>query len=311
MSFQEFEKITSPTGASLACRSIQAEGSPLAVVQINHGLAEHSLRYQRFAAFLSGQGFHVYAHDHRGHGFTTAPNAMRGLFAHADGVNAVISDTAAIHDLILRRHPGLPVIAFGHSMGGLIALNYTLRHSRTLAGAAIWNANFSPGLAGRAAQLILRVERMLLGSDVPSRLLPKLTFQDWAKKIENRRTDCDWLTHDPAEAEAYAHDPLCGWSPTVSMWRDVFAMTFKGASNGSLSDIRRDLPFHLVGGDEDPATNNGRAVLDLAQRLRTMKFVAVTDEIYAETRHEGLNDLNRQRIMEDFSQWAKRVAQSA
>ena len=51
------------------------------VVQINHGLAEHAARYARFADFLAARGFHVYAHDHRGHGATKAPDAPLGRFA--------------------------------------------------------------------------------------------------------------------------------------------------------------------------------------------------------------------------------------
>ncbi|MGH6759982.1 MAG: alpha/beta fold hydrolase [Phyllobacterium sp.] len=308
MSFQEYEKISSPSGATLACRSIAAGKSPLAVIQINHGLAEHSLRYARFSEFLADRGFAVYAHDHRGHGYTTAPDAMRGSFARTNGVQAVIADTAAVHGLILRRHPGSPVIVFGHSMGGLIALNYVLKHSRAIAGAAIWNANFSAGLAGRAAQALLIYERMRLGSDVPSRLLPKLTFQAWARTAQDRQNDCDWLTHDRTEAEAYATDPLCGWDATVAMWQDVFQMVFNGARERTLKQVRRDLPFHLAGGNEDPATNNGAAVLDLAQRLRAGKFNNVTHKIYAGTRHEGLNELNRDTIMQDFAAWAEQVA---
>src|SRR5690606_7690287 len=99
----------------------------------NHGLAEHAARYERFAAYLSKNGFIVYAHDHRGHGCTRAPDAPPGSFGKEPAADKVIRDVLAIHERIAEENPGLPVIVFGHSMGSLIALNFVLRHPERVA----------------------------------------------------------------------------------------------------------------------------------------------------------------------------------
>ena len=52
------------------------------------------------------------------------PGSIPGAFASRDGASRVIADVAAVHALIAERHPGLPVVTLGHSMGGLIALNF-------------------------------------------------------------------------------------------------------------------------------------------------------------------------------------------
>lgn len=309
MPFDSQRAHPSPTGASLNLYSRRAEGPARAVVQVNHGLAEHAARYARFADALADAGFHTYAHDHRGHGFTRAPDAPRGMFAAAGGMEKIIADIDAVHDLIAAENPGLPVIAFGHSMGGIVALNYVLKHSARLRGAAIWNANLSAGLAGRAAQGILAWEQFRLGSDVPSRLLPKLTFQDWARKIPDRRTGFDWLSHDAAEVDKYVADPLCGWDASVSLWRDLFGFIFAGADDGNFAAVRKDLPVNLAGGAEDPSTFRGKAVEHLATRMRRMGFSNLNSRIYPETRHESLNELNRDVITADFVTWAKSILQ--
>lgn len=159
MDFDTRRQIASPTGASLNLYTIQPDGAPRGVVQINHGLAEHAARYARFANFLAAQGFATYAHDHRGHGYTTAPDAPRGSFGKKPAATTVLADVLAIHDLIAKEHPSVPVIVFGHSMGSLIAANFMLHHSQRVAGAAIWNGNFSAGLLGRLAQVILGWEQ--------------------------------------------------------------------------------------------------------------------------------------------------------
>jgi alpha-beta hydrolase superfamily lysophospholipase len=186
-------------------------------------------------------------------------------------------------------------------------MNYVLKHPRKVDAAAIWNANFSAGLLGRVAQGVLRAERMFLGSDVPSMVLTKFTFQQWGRSVAKARTASDWLSRDPDEVDAYLADPLSGWNPTVSMWRDIFDFIFTGANNSLLANVPRDLPFNLVGGAEDPATEKGQAVRDLEGRMKQLGFTNVTTKIYEGTRHEGLNEINRELIMQDFTDWAIRT----
>ncbi|TPK64621.1 alpha/beta hydrolase [Mesorhizobium sp. B2-4-19] len=307
MPFNQQRMVRSPTGADLNLLVSRAEGKPRAVVQINHGLAEHAARYARFADFLSARGFHVYVHDHRGHGTTKASDAPLGKFADEDGSAKVIADVDAIHDLIAGECPNLPVILFGHSMGASVALNYLLEHAPRLQAAAIWNGNFSQGRLGQVALGILAWERMRLGSDVPSRLLPKLTFQAWGKAVPNHRTPFDWLSRDEAEVAKYIADPLCGWDASVSMWRDVVSMALNGGKDAAFAGVRRDLPIAVVGGEKDPASDHGKGIIHLANRMRGMGFSNLVSKVYADTRHESLNEVNRDIIMNDFATWTDSV----
>jgi alpha-beta hydrolase superfamily lysophospholipase len=307
MPFDKQTRLASPSGADLNLYVKDASAKPRAVVQINHGLAEHAARYARFADFLSERGFHVYAHDHRGHGATRAADAPLGKFADAGGIAKVIADVGAVHDRIAAEHSGSPVIVFGHSLGASIALNFVLRHSERVHAAAIWNGNFSQGVLGRLALGILGWERMRLGSDIPSRLMPRLTFQAWGKAVPNHRTLFDWLSRDPVEVDKYIADPLCGWDASVSMWRDVVSMALHGGRDSSFAGVRRDLFVNLVGGEKDPASDYGKAVHHLARRMQAMGFSNLVSKVYPETRHESLNEVNRDRVMDDFASWADRV----
>ena len=307
--FSEAETLKSPSGATLALRHEPARATPCGILLVSHGLAEHSARYATFAAAMAAEGFHVYAHDHRGHGFTTAPDAPLGQFAPRDGIARAIEDMRAVQNLALDRHPGLPLVLFGHSMGGVLALAFAQAHPAKIDALAVWNSNLEPGPAGRLAQALLAAERMLKGSDVPSGLLPRLTFSAWGKSIAGRRTDFDWLSHDPAEVDAYIADPLCGFDVNVSMWIDIFAATFAGASASGLARLPKRLPIHLVGGDEDPATESGRATLAFAERLKKSRLEDVTAIVYRGMRHETLKEARalRDPAIEDLAGWCRRV----
>ena len=293
----------SPSGARLAYHHQPSAIKARGIVLICHGLAEHSRRYEAFAIALSERGYHVYAHDHRGHCETTAPDAALGSFARKDGTSKVIADVMAMRELAVQSHPGLPVILFGHSMGGLIALNVATEHPQAFHALSIWNSNFNPGLAGRFAQGVLSLEQMLKGSDVPSMILPKATFAAWGRAIKGHRTAFDWLSHDAGQVDAYIADPLCGFDASVSMWRDIFRLTFAGADPERLARLPQRLPVYLVGGAEDPATNNGREIRWLGQRMLDIGMTDVETTVYEGMRHETLNEVGREKAITDYLTW--------
>lgn len=304
MSFDVPEILLSPGGAKLALRFQPSDKTATGIVQISHGLAEHAARYQEFARYLSEHGFHVYAHDHRGHGLTQAPDAPLGQFAVKDGAEKALQDLGFIEKTIRERHAGLPLILFGHSMGGLAVLAALCGKFCKPDAAAICNSNFANALNQMVAFTLLKAERMFLGSDVPSNFLPSMTFRAWAKQIANYQTQFDWLSHDAAEVALYNNDPLCGFAPSVSMWLDVFR--FMRRCNGSAPQhaISADLPLYLQGGGQDPSTEGGKSLIALEKRLKTAGFSNITTRIYPDMRHESLHETDKTRFMQDFTAWA-------
>ncbi len=305
--FTDLHYLDAPSGAHIAYHSLPATQTPRGIVIVCHGLAEHSRRYEGFAEALAARGYHVFVHDHRGHGETTAADAETGRFAARNGVDKVIADVRAMRDLAVGQYPGMPVILFGHSMGGLIALNTASAHPQAFQALSVWNSNFNPGPAGRFAQAVLAVEKMLKGSDVPSAILPRATFGAWGKSIPGHRTAFDWLSRDPAEVDAYIADPLCGFDASVSLWQDLFRLTFSGASPESLARLPSGLPVYLVGGGQDPATNKGREIRWLGRRMMASGMTQVMTTIYDEMRHETLNEIGREQPIADFLAWLDRT----
>ena len=100
-----------------------------AVIQLSHGMLEHSLRYDRLGSILAEQGYVLNAHDHRGHG-RTAQNAeqkcvgMFGKLANKDGFNKVVSDLDEVILKLKSDFPGKKVILLSHSFGSFVAQSY-------------------------------------------------------------------------------------------------------------------------------------------------------------------------------------------
>ncbi len=175
--------------------------------------------------------------------------------------------------------------------GGAVALDAALAHPHAFAALAVWNADARGGLRVPAATFILKLERMFKGSDVPSDILPRLTFQAWAKAIENAKTPFDWLSREDAEVAAYIADPLCGFDASVSLWLDIFALIGRLPARLRAAPQARDLPVHLLGGDADPATDGGASMIWLGNRLKMHAISNISSHILSGMRHETLNEI--------------------
>ncbi len=266
-------------------------------------MSEHAGRYREFGQYLAKRGYTVIAHDHRGHGETTAPDAPIGSFGGTEGGAKLLADIDTINRHIAELYPDIPIVCFGHSMGAIFAMNYVVANPRHIAAAAIWNANIKANIALHLFRLILKTERMLKGSDVPSAMAPQLTFEPWRKKFQPSRTEADWLSRDEAEVDKYINDPLCGFQLSVGAWLSVTEAIANGASKSGIEALPKTMPFNLVAGGDDPASENGQSIFALGQRLRSTGLEDVTVTIYPQTRHECLHEINRDRVMTDFADW--------
>ena len=298
----EATELSSPTGAKLAVRALDLQ-NPRAVVCIQHGMAEHSARYERFQNALAEGGYASVAHDHRGHGATTAPDAAPLFFAPEDGWSKVTADALAVAEDAALRHEGAPLFVFGHSMGGIVAADLAMHHADRFGGAAVWNIGFRAGALGLAFRTLLRAERFRRGSDVPSPLARKLTFDAFNKRFAPNRTEFDWLSRDKDEVDRYVADPLCGGDVTIGMWLDVMEGTRRASDDEPLGLLPPDMPFHLLGGAKDPVTNDGKATIAFGKRLRDAGLTDVTTVVLDNTRHEALNEVNRETTTRQFIDW--------
>src|SRR5580698_7605907 len=165
-------------GQMLLARRWLPEGPPRAVLQIAHGLAEHSARYARLAAALNEAGYAAYASDHRGHGSKAAP-ADLGHFADEGGWGKVVGDLWTLNRQIASEQPGTPIVFLGHSLGSFLGRQFVAEHSEALAGAAFSGSNGKPPAIVMLGRLVARAERLRLGKRGKSQLIFQMWFGDF------------------------------------------------------------------------------------------------------------------------------------
>jgi alpha-beta hydrolase superfamily lysophospholipase len=286
-------------GQTLLARRWLPEGPPRAIVQIAHGLAEHSARYARLAAALNSAGYAVYANDHRGHG-PRAAAADLGHFADVGGWDKVVGDLWTLNRRIAAEQAGTPIVFFGHSLGSFLGRGFIAKHSDALAGVALSGSNGRPPMIATLGRLIAREERVRLGKRGKSDPIFQLWFGEFNKPFKPARTAFDWLSRDEEEVDAFVADPLCGFPFTTQLAIDVLDALPQVTSRKSLAAIRKDMAIYVFSGERDPVGVN---IKGLVQDLKATGFTQLTTRIYPGARHETLNEINRDEVTRDFIAW--------
>ncbi|MFT3928367.1 MAG: alpha/beta hydrolase [Myxococcales bacterium] len=274
-----------------------------AVLQLSHGMAEHSARYARLAESLTAQGIAVYANDHRGHGHTApAPSAL-GYFADSDGWEKVVDDQQVLTEEIKSRHPGLPVVLFGHSMGSYIARGAALRHGDEYRALVLSGTGHDSPTVYKSLRMIIGAENLRLGKRGTSGLISKLTFEAFNKQFENPRTPCDWLSRDPAEVDKYVADPFCGFQCSNQLWHDVMTGLAEICTPSQIARMPKTLPVYVMSGEQDPVNNKLAGIRKLRKAYEDAGMKSVTVRLYQGARHELTNETNRDEVTHDLLDW--------
>ena len=284
------------------CCKWTPEGQPKAVVQLVHGIAEFVERYDAFAQYLNSMGYLVVAEDHMGHGQSINGNGIQGYF-HGGWFNAV-ADTYRLLQDTMAEYEGVPYILFGHSMGSFMARTILCKYPDSgISGAVICGTGWQPTFALPAMVSFLSSICKKRGETQPDEGLQKLIFGSYNKKVEHPRTAYDWLTRDNKIVDAYIAHPLCGFTATRGLMRDMTAGIHYIQQSANLQKMCKHLPVFFIAGGDDPVGPYGKGVHQTADAFRKAGMEDVDVKIYPLCRHEILNEINREEVFRDVTGW--------
>jgi alpha-beta hydrolase superfamily lysophospholipase len=293
--------------AEIACWSV-TPSQPGCILQVVHGMMEHSGRYVEFARWMSGKGIGVYINDHPGHGKNL--NYIPGERHVGDDIHGHFGDRNGwkkcldiLHSMTLRIHeenPGIPVFILGHSMGSVLVQSYLRRFSRDVSGAILSGPFQQPGLLLNSGIALVDILSLLRGRRHRSRLLKDLGYGSYSKYFKPKRTEFDWLCSDPGVVDEYVNDPYCGFPCTIAFYSDFF----RGIrENVSPAGIDPKLPMLIFAGKNDPTGHFGKDPEKIADYYRLNGVKSVDMQIWPDGRHEMLNETNKAEVWEYIRIW--------
>ncbi len=276
-----------------------------ASIVFNHGLAEHSLRYDRFGSILAENGYVFNAFDMRGHGKTAEISIQNktgdfGKLADKDGFNKAVSDVDELIELVSKEYPGVPVILMAHSFGSFIAQSYIENYHGKIA------ACFLIGTAGprlaltTSGMIIAKLIKFFCGKNSVVGLLDKLSFGSYNARIENPKSKYEWLSKDEFSCTMYADDQWCGFPLKTSFFCDMTSGLCTIHKKSNMAKIDKTLPIYLLFGSEDPVGSYGKTVKQLADCYKKLGIQNVTVKEYPGDRHEILNETDKEQVEKDI-----------
>lgn len=284
----------------------EPDGMPKAVVQIVHGIAEYSARYNGFASFLAENGYLVVAEDHMGHGGSVGANGVLGYFT--GGWFAAVKDTCQLLRMTMEEFPGVPYILFGHSMGSFMARTILQEYPDSgIAGCVICGTGWMPEMVLHSGLQLCKAVCKKNGEKEPSKLLNSLVFGSYNKKVERPRTAYDWLNRDARQVDLYVNDPRCGFVPSAGLLRDMLTGILHIQKRENLKRMKKDLPVFFIAGGDDPVGNYGKGVRQAVAAFEKSGMQDISCKIYPLCRHEILNEINKQEIFDDVLKWTENL----
>lgn len=252
---------------------LPADGADVkGVVVLVHGLHEHSGRYAHVGERLAGDGYPAYAGDHAGHGRSGGVRGNIGRMAE------VVSGVHALTRFAADRHAGAPVFVLGHSMGGLIALQYVTGSPASLRGAI---------LSAPAVDLSAASRAMRAAGRVLSVVAPRLGVM---------ALDANLVSRDPAVVRDYETDPL-NYRGKIRARTGAEMVAAAEAAPERVRSLR--LPLLLLHGTADRLVPRAATTL-IAERAGSPDL---TVKLYDGLYHEVLNEPERDVVLSDILEW--------
>lgn len=285
----ENSKFISIKGFNVFVTTFMPLSQPEAIIQINHGLAEHSERYFEFARYLCNRGYGVYLHDHPAHGKTAGSIENTGHLKWQNGWDSMLDVIHGINKSIRKIHPSVPVFLMGHSMGSLMARYYNATFPIYFKGMIISGTSNPDTAKLKSSLLMVKAFRLFKKDTHKNPWLNDFFYKTFNNTLKDTRTKFDWLTSNKEEVDKYINDPFCGFRLSLGFYKNLMQGTLQMLKSEKQLRFRKNFSTLIISGKQDPVGNFGKDPASLRQKYIEQGFFNTHIKLL-DGRHELLNE---------------------
>ncbi|WP_297407649.1 alpha/beta hydrolase [uncultured Cetobacterium sp.] len=272
--------------------------NPEGIIQVMHGMGEHSLRYLDLVDFFNKKNIVVVLSDHKFHGQLALNNNSLGNFT--TSFKTLIQDQVNITNELFETFPKTPIFILAHSMGSFIAqehLKLTSFPQGYIIIGSCASRKFIHSLGGyffKALSLFIKKPKDIFG---------KMLFWDCNLKIKKGNSHFQWLSLNQENVKLYENDPLCGFAYNSKFYYEFLFFLKNLFDKNSFLNVKKNIPIYLLSGKEDPIGLYGKGVITLFDFYKSMGFKNISIKLYPKLRHEILQEDIKKDIYLDILNW--------
>lgn len=283
--FYEEAYLTNTDGFNTFVRILTCD-NPKAIVQLVHGVAEHSGNYMDFAKYLNENGYIVVVGDHRGHGKSISTSYPNGYMKRAE---ELVDDEIMIAKFMKKEYPDLSYYLLGHSMGSMIARLF-LRENDDLLDKLIVTGTVPVNKAAGLGVFFYNFVNFYFGDKAESRLIDSIVG---AKGL-------DFISYDRENIETKANDPLRIFNFKLGYSRTLIEINKLLGEKSKYKCKNKDLEIYNFVGEDDIITKGEEGIKSSLSFLKDIGYRDIESKIYKEMKHEILNETNKEKVYKDI-----------
>lgn len=276
-----------------------------AIIVILHGMSECKDIYSSLATFFADNKYAVITYDSIGHGNSVNTEDERGFFANNNGYEYLTKDLEYVINEAKKYN--LPIFLFGHSMGSLISRNYVATSKTKEIAGLILSGTIGPQWAIDGAIQFADYMVNKKGPRYRSRMLNDLLTKVSSWKFEDMKNSLEWSTRDKEFIKEAQKDTRMNFIFTASGFKDVFSLVKFTGQKEEIESIPKDLPILMISGGDDILGEYSEGVKRLEEAYKQAGIEDVTVKIYDKSRHNLIQDLDKQKVFEDILDWIEIV----
>ena len=277
-------------------------GMPKAVVQIIHGMSEHTDSYNEFADHLAKNGYVVFVYDQLGHGKTADRKEELGFFAEHGGSDILIDDAFNAANKILCDYNGLKRILYGHSMGSFTARLCAKKYPQ-MADILILEGTSGVQHGAALGLALTNAGQSVLGGDYRSEITQKIFLDVYNHDFKEKHNDYEWTSSDSTVTDEHSKDPFYNFTFSISAMRDVVDLCTRCNRDTWYKGINKEMPVLILSGEKDPVGSYGKGAAEVYNKLKENGMKDVTLKLYSGCRHELLHDVSKAQVINDTIKW--------
>lgn len=260
-------------GLTMLGRVWQTTGTPKGIINLIHGLGEHTGRYAHIAEALTKVGYNLIGFDLRGHGLS------EGKRGHTPDYDYIMDDV----ELFLEKSNEFfggdhPHFLYGHSLGGTIVLNYALRHKPALRGVIATDPALRLSFEPPKFKLVM--------GKIMADLMPSFSM--------NNALDVNALSRDAAIVKAYQDDVLVHDRLSAKLVMELFDSGKYAMDHAN----EWTLPLLLMHGSEDRISS-----CKASEEFADIAGDKVTFKEWEGYYHEIHNDFGKEDVITLMINW--------